>query len=80
MEPQYQTVAQMYARLQSMIRQHNDTGFRRAVAEAVLQPRNPFEPKKKRYPKQAVSIGISVVVVLTLIFLYFSFHPGRLTQ
>jgi hypothetical protein len=80
MEPQYQTVAQMYARLQLMICQHNDTGFRHAIAEAVLQPRNPFEPKKKRYPKQAVSIGISVFLVLTLIFLYFSLHPGRLAR
>ena len=77
MEPQYQTAAQMYVRLQSMIRQRGDTGFRRAVAEAVLQPRNPFEPQKKRLPKQGVSIGISVLLLLALIFLFFSFHPGR---
>jgi hypothetical protein len=76
MEPQYQTVAQMYARLQSMIRQRADTSFRRAVAEAVLQPRNPFEPQKKRLPKQGVSIGISVLLLLALVFLFFSF-PGR---
>ena len=72
MEPQYQTVAQMYARLQSMIRQRADTGFRRAVAEAVLQPRNPFELQKKRLPKRTVSIVISVLLVLALIFLFFS--------
>ena len=77
MEPQYQTVAHMYARLQSMICQRSDTGFRRAVAEAVLQPRNPFEPGKRRYPRQAVSAGISVFLLLALIFIYFSFHPGR---
>src|SRR5215470_11398727 len=59
MEPRYQTVAQMYVRLQSMIRQRADTGFRRAAAEAVLQPANPFEPQKKRLPKQGVSIGIA---------------------
>ena len=77
MEPQYQTVAQMYARLHSIIRQRNDTGFRRAVAEATLQPKNPFEPGKRRYPKQAVSAGIGVFLLLALIFIYFSFHPGR---
>jgi len=77
MERQYQTVPQMYARLQSMIRQRADTGFRRAVAEAVLQPANPFEPQKKRLPKQGLSIGILVLLVLALAFLFFSFHPGR---
>ena len=74
MEPKYQNVTEMYARLLSMIRQRNDTGFRRAAAEAVLQPKNPFEPKRKRRPKQAVSVGIAVFCVLALIFLYFSFH------
>lgn len=77
MEPRYQTVAQMYVRLQSMIRQRADTSFRRAAAEAVLQPANPFEAQKKRLPKQGVSIGISVLLLLALVFLFFSFHPGR---
>lgn len=77
MEPQYQTVAQMYGRLQSIIRHRNDTGFRRAVAEATLLPKNPFEPEKRRYPKQAVSAGIGVFLLLALIFIYFSFHLGR---
>ena len=76
MGPEYQTVAQMYARLQSMIHQRADTGFRRAVAEAVIQPRNPFEPQKRRLPKQGISIGISVFLILALVFLFFSFHPG----
>ena len=77
MEPRYQTVAQMYVRLQSMIRQRADTGFRRAAAGAVVQPANPFEPQKKRLPKQGVSIGIPVLLLLALVFLFFSFHPGR---
>ena len=77
MEPQYQTVAQMYARLQSMIRHRADTGFRRAAAEAVLQPRNPFELQRRRFPKQGISIGISVFLILALVFLFFSFQPGR---
>ena len=72
MEPHYQTVAQMYVRLQSMIRQRGATGFRRAVAEAALQARNPFEPQKKRLPKQGVSIAISVLLVLALVFLFFT--------
>jgi len=77
MEPEYQTVSQTYERLLLMIRQRDDTGFRLAVTDAVLQPRNPFEPANKRRPKPAVAIAISLFVVLALVFLYFSFqHKG----
>lgn len=72
MEPHYQTVAQMYVRLRSMVRQRGATGFRRAVAETALQARNPFEPQKKRLPKPGVSIAISVLLVLALVFVFFS--------
>ena len=68
MEPEYQTVSQMYERLLLMIRQRDDTGFRLAVTDAVLQPRNPFEPANKRRPKPAVAIAISLFVVLALVF------------
>jgi hypothetical protein len=77
MEPEYQTVSQMYERLVSMIRQHNDTEFRLAVTDAVLQPRNPFEAANRRRPKPAVAIAIGLFAVLALVFLYFSFqHKG----
>ena len=77
MEPEYQTVSQMYQRLLLMINERNDTGFRLAVNDAVLQPRNPFEPANKRRPKPTVAIGVSLIVVLALIFFYFSFsHKG----
>ena len=77
MQPQYQTVEQMHERLLTMIRSRHDTGFRVAVADAVLKPRNPFEPVTKRRPKVgfAVAAGLSVVVIL--VFLYFSLHSGR---
>ena len=77
MESKYQTVSQMYERLMLMIRQRDDTGFRLAVSNAVLQPRNPFEPVNKRRPKPAVVIGVSLLVVLAFVFLYFSLqHKG----
>ena len=77
MEIEYQTVPQMYERLQVMIRQRKDTGFRLAVADAALQPRNPFEPANKRRPKPALAIAISLFAVLALVFLYFSLqHKG----
>ena len=76
METRYQTVGEMYERLQLMIRQRGDTGFRLAVIDAVLQPRNPFEPANKRRPKPALAIVISVILALAFVFSYFSFHHG----
>ena len=62
----------MYQRLQSMIRQRHDTGFRLAVTDALLEPSNPFEPSEKRKPKATVAMSGLVLVALALIFLYFS--------
>jgi hypothetical protein len=77
MNPEHYTVAQVYARLNAMIRQRNDTGFRLAVSDALLEPRNPFESAKRRRPKLPVAIALSLLVVLAFIFVYFSFWPGR---
>ena len=71
------TAAQMYERLQVMIRQRGDTGFRLAVANTLLEPCNPFESGKRRRPKAAVGITISLLLVLALIFVYFSFLAAR---
>ena len=77
MNPEYYTVAQVYARLNAMIRQRNNTGFRLAVSDTLFAPRNPFESAKRRRPKAPVAIALSLLVVLTFIFVYFSFRPGR---
>jgi hypothetical protein len=74
---EYQTVPRMYERLQVMIRQHKDTGFRMAVADATLQPRNPFEPSTKRRPKIGLALAAGLVLVVAAIFVFFSFHHGR---
>jgi hypothetical protein len=74
---EYQTVPRMYERLQVMIRQRKDTGFRRAVADTTLQPRNPFEPSTKRRPKIGLVLAASLALVVAAIFVFFSFHHGR---
>ena len=71
---EYQTVPQMYERLQLMIRHRGDTGFRRAVADATLQLRNPFEPVTKRRPKIGLTVGIGLLLTLAAIFVFFSFR------
>ena len=77
MNPEQLTVAEVYARLDAMIRQRNDTGFRLAVSDSVLQARNPFEPKPKRRLKVPIAVAFGLLVVLTLIFVYFSFPSKR---
>jgi hypothetical protein len=73
---QYQTVPQMYERLQVMIRHRTDTGFLTAVADATLQPRNPFEPATKRRPQIGLAVAIGLLLTLAGIFLFFSFRGG----
>ncbi len=77
MNPEQYTVAQMYARLEAMIRRRNYTGFPLAVSDALLEPGNPFELNKRHRPKVAVAVTVGVFVVLALIFVYFSFRSGR---
>jgi uncharacterized protein involved in exopolysaccharide biosynthesis len=74
MEPDYQTVPQMYERFLLMIRQRNDTGFSLAVADNTLEPKNPFEPEARRKPKTGIALGGGLGLVLGAIFVYFSFH------
>ena len=71
---EYQTVPRMYERLQVMIRQRKGTGFRRAVADATLQPRNPFEPVTKRRPKIGLAVAIALLLTIVGIFVFFSFR------
>jgi hypothetical protein len=74
MQPQYQTVDQMHERLLAMIGSRRDTGFRVAAADALLEPRNPFEPQTRRRPKSGIAIAGGLALLLIAVFLYFSFQ------
>jgi len=67
----------MHERLLTMIRSRRDTGFRVAVADAVLEPRNPFEPATKRRPKSGIAIAGGLALLLIAVFFYFSSQSGR---
>jgi len=77
MQSQYESVEQMHERLLTMIRSRHDTGFRIAVADAVLEPRNPFESETKRRPKSGIANAGGLALLLFAVFLYFSFQSGR---
>jgi hypothetical protein len=76
MQPQYQTVEQMHARLLTMIHTRRDTGFKVAVRDTLLEPRNPFDPAKRR-PKTGITVGAALSLLLLLVFVYFSMHGGK---
>ena len=77
MQPEYQTVEQMHDRLLTMIRSRRDTGFRVAVSDTLLDPRNPFEAVTKRRPKAGVAVAAGLAVLLIAVFLYFSVRSGK---
>jgi hypothetical protein len=76
MQPEYQTAEQMHNRLLTMIRSRCDTGFKVAVSDAVLEPRNPFDSAKRR-PKTAIAVGAALSLLLLVVFAYFSLHSGK---
>jgi type VI protein secretion system component VasF len=76
MQPEYQTVEQTHERLLTMIRSRRDTGFKVAVSDALLEPRNPFD-QTKRGPKTAIAVGAALSLLLLLVFAYFSLHSWK---
>lgn len=77
MQPEYQTVEQMHERLLTVIRSRRDTGFWVAVANAVLEPRNPFETTRKQRPKTGIAVAAALAFLAIAIFLYFSLHSRK---
>jgi len=77
MQPEYQTVEQMHARLLTMIDSRRDSGFRVAVSDTLFDPRNPFETVTKRRPKAGVAVAAGLAVLLIAVFLYFSLRFGK---
>jgi len=59
-----------------MIRSRHDTRFNVAVADALLEPRNPFDSAKRR-PKTALAVGAAFSLLLLVVFVYFSVHSGK---
>jgi hypothetical protein len=76
MQPQYLRVEQMHERLLTMIRSRHDTGFKVAVADALLESRNPLDSAKRR-AKTTIAVGAALSLLLLLVFVYFSVHSGK---
>ena len=67
------TAREVYAALDGNLRNRSDLGLRKAVADGVLEPRNPFEPQARRRPQKWFVLLSMVVASLVGCFLYFNF-------
>ena len=67
------TVREVYLALEDNLRRRPDLGLGKAVADGVLEPRNPFEPQARRRPQRWFVLLAMVGAALSGSFLYFNF-------
>ena len=60
--------------LQSKIRSSGEDGISNLLGNAVLEPRNPFEPKRHRNPKREVVAAVLECAILLAVWFYFNFR------
>ena len=60
--------------LHSKIRRTGEDGISNLLGNVVLEPRNPFEPKRRRNPKREVVAAVLECALLLTVWLYFNFR------
>ena len=73
------TKEEMLALLREKLRARGDLGVGNAVKNLVLEPRNPFEPGRRRLPKREVVAVGSLAAILFGALVWFNFL-GRSTM
>ena len=66
------TEGQVRAWFHEHFRQRPDIGFWKASLDLILEPKNPFDPDKRRQPKRGFLLGAGIVVVAVGWFAYFN--------
>lgn len=61
--------------LQRYLGQRPDIGLRKAIANTILQPVNPFETESRRPPKTAALIAVVALAATVGCFAYFNLLP-----
>lgn len=70
--PRQVTAQDVHAVLRQNLRNRPDIGLRKAVADGVLEPPNPFEPQAVRPPRRwFVLLGL-LMVPAVVCFVYFN--------
>ncbi len=67
------TPAEAHAWIEENFRARTDLGIRKAIANLVLEPRNPFEPGARRKPKKGFLLGTLLLTAAVVFFIYFNF-------
>lgn len=55
------------------LRSRPELGFGKAIANVILEPRNPFNPRARRWPKKDFMILASLLAAAVVLFVYFNF-------
>ena len=69
-EPGVFTVKEVHAEFEKLLRDRRHMGLRNLVGDTLLDPRNPFQ-KKRRKPKRWVVAVCGIALLGLLIFSYF---------
>ncbi len=64
---------EMLALLRQKLSSRGDRGIKNLIKGLVLEPRNPFEPARRRAPKREVVSVASLVAILFVAIVWFNF-------
>jgi hypothetical protein len=67
------TPDEIHAWFKEYFRQRLEIGFGNAMSNLALEPRNPFEPKRRRRPKRWSTAFLVIVGVGIVLFSIFNF-------
>jgi len=65
------TAAEVLSRFEASMRRRADLGLRNRLANLLLEPRNPFEPDRRRKPKMETAVFgtlFALVIAAPLVF------------
>ena len=74
------TARQIHAVLHGNLRSRTDLGLRKAVADGVLEPANPFERRAARPPRRWFVLFCLLAVLTVGCFVYFNSFAVRLAR
>ena len=69
--PSQVTVAQVHTEFEKLLNDRTHMGFRNFLQDAFLEPRNPFQRKRRQPKKWLVAIG---GIFLLGLFIVYGFH------
>lgn len=70
-EPGILSVTEVHAELEKLLRDRHDMGLRNLMGDTLLEPRNPFQDKRRNAKRWVVAVvGLSLLGVLIFSFFH----------